>query len=519
MTTNCTRSIGAWLAGATTLSIAGSAFAAADASSDMATQIAQLKAANDALAAKVTKLEQNANGEQWLTEQRASEIRAIVSDVLADAGTRDSLQASGATAGWNKDQGGFFLASPSGDFKLNIKGQVQVRWAYNNRDNSGLTGTVPKESNWGFENRRTKLTFTGFVVDPSWIYEVKLVANRTTGTVSGATYSANNIVGSVEEIFIQKDFGNGIAVRAGQFKTPFIREELVSSSSQLAVERSLVNDVFSTKFGQGIQAEFGGRAGEQWRATAFYGDGMRANASSVPSSVTANAGGYAGSYTTSFNQNTTNWAFAGRVEYLGAGNWRQMRDLNSYIGDDKGWMIGLGAMGQSLRPTNEGTQTASATDSMWGITADLTMHFGGATLYAAGVYRDVQLAGNVATRGGGTSDSMGQWGAVVQGGYFLNNEVELFARYEVGSTDTDKFRVAEPGIELESNSIVTVGVNYLFGGNKDVKWTTDVGYALAPIGDFNSSGADWLSDGSSTAGNGFTNDGQWVLRSQIQLTF
>jgi hypothetical protein len=214
-----------------------------------------------------------------------------------------------------------------------------------------------------------------------------------------------------------------------------------------------VNDVFSTKFGQGLRAEFGGRAGERWRATAFYGDGLRTNALSVPSSVIANAAGYAGSYTTSFSQNTTNWAFAGRVEYLGAGNWRQMRDLNSYIGDDKGWMIGLGAMGQSLRSTNEVTQTASATDSRWGITADLTMHFGGATLSAAGVYRDVQLAGNVATRGGGTSDSMGQWGAVVQGGYFLNNEVELFARYEVGSTDTDKFRVAEPGIELESNSI------------------------------------------------------------------
>jgi hypothetical protein len=147
------------------------------------------------------------------------------------------------------------------------------------------------------------------------------------------------------------------------------------------------------------------------------------------------------------------------------------------------------------------------------------MHFGGATLYAAGVYRDVQLAGNVATRGGGTSDSMGQWGAVVQGGYFINPEIELFARYEVGSTDTDKFRVAEPGIELESNSIVTVGVNYLFGGNKDLKWSTDVGFALAPIGDFNSSGADWLTDGSSTAGSGFTNDGQWVVRSQIQLTF
>jgi hypothetical protein len=523
MNMTCTRSIGAWIAGATTLSIAGGAFAAADASSDMAKQIAELKAANDALAAKVTKLEQGANGEQWLTEQRADEIRSIVSDVLADAGTRDSLQGSGATAGWNKDQGGFFLASPSGDFKLNIKGQIQFRWAFNHRDNQGITSPSPafKEDVWGFENRRTKLAFTGFVVDPSWSYEVQLVMNRTPGSVSSGsqTFSSGNIVGSVENIWIQKDFGNGIMVRAGQFKTPFLREELVSSSAQLAVERSLVSDVFSTKFGQGIQAEFGGRAGEQWKALAFYGDGLRANATSVPTSVTSAAGGYAGGYTTPFSTNATNWAFAGRLEYLGAGNWKSMRDFNSYRGEEMGWMIGLGGMGQSLRPTTEGTQTASTTDSMWGVTADFTMNFGGASFFAYGVYRDVQLAGNVATRGGGTSDSMGQWGAVVQGGYFITNEVELYARYELGDTDTDKFRVADTGIDLQSNSIVTLGLNYFVGGNKDIKWTSDFGYAFTPIGDFNSSGADWLQDGSSTAGNGFTNDGQWVVRTQLQLLF
>jgi hypothetical protein len=33
---------------------------------------------------------------QWLTEQRAAEIRGIVTDVLADADTRSSLQGSGA---------------------------------------------------------------------------------------------------------------------------------------------------------------------------------------------------------------------------------------------------------------------------------------------------------------------------------------------------------------------------------------------------------------------------------------
>lgn len=374
---------------------------------------------------------------------------------------------------------------------------------------------------WGFENRRTKISFTGFVVDPSWTFEVQPVFNRTPGSISSGaqTLSSGNIVGSIENLWMQKDFGNGIMVRAGQFKAPFLREELVSSTTQLAVERTLVSDVFSTKFSQGVQVEFGGRAGEQWRAQVFYGDGLRANATGVPSTVTTAAGGFAGAFTTPFNSNATNWGFAGRFEYLGAGNWRAMRDFNSYKGDDLSWMIGLGGMSQSLRPTNEGTQSASATDSMWGVTADFSVNFGGASLFAYGVYRDVQLAGGVAQRGGGKSDSMGQWGAVVQGGLFVTNELEVFARYEIGDTDTDKFRVSDTGIELEKNSIVTVGLNYFFGGNKDIKLTGDVGFALTPIGDFNSSGGNWLQDVSSTAGNGFTNDGQWVIRTQLQLLF
>lgn len=508
------------LAGATTLSIAGAALGA-DINDDMARQLQELRAANEALAAKVTRLEQSAGSDKWLTDERAAEIRAIVTDVLADADTRSSLQGASMTGGWNKDQGGFFLASPSGDFKLNIKGQIQFRWAYNHRDTEGAAAPAPKDDTWGFENRRTKLTFAGFVVDPSWSYEVKLVMNRTPASISSGaqTFSSGNIVGSAEDLWAQKDFGNGMMLRAGQFKTPFLREELTSSASQLAVERSLVNDVYSTKFSQGLQLEIGGRAGEQWRGLLFYGDGMRANASSVPTSATANAGGYAGSYTTSFNQNTTNYAFAGRLEYLGQGTWKAMKDFNSYIGDERSWMVGVGGMAQSLRPATDATPTASTTDSMWGATADASINFGGATLFAYGVYRHVQLAGDVAVRGGGTSDSMDQWGAVVQGGYFVSSDTELFARYEMGSTDTDQFRVADPGVDLDGDSIVTVGLNYFIGGNKDLKWTTDVGYAFTPIGDFNSSGGNWLSDVSSTAGNGFSNDGQWVIRSQFQLLF
>ena len=62
-------------------------------------------------------------------------------------------------------------------------------------------------------------------------------------------------------------------------------------------------------------------------------------------------------------------------------------------------------------------------------------------------------------------------------------------------------------------------MNYFVGGRKELKWTTDIGDALVPVGDFNSSGSDWLTDGSSTTGNGFSDDGQWVLRTQFQLLF
>lgn len=521
---------GVVFAGATTLSFAGGVVAD---DGELARQIADLKRANEALAAKVERLEASSNGDEWLTEQRADEIRGIVTDVLADADSRTSLQSAGATAGWNKDQGGFFIASPNGDFKLNIKGQIQFRWAYDHRSNDGITTTnqpgtgsqsIPKENVWGFENRRTKLAFTGFVIDPSWTYEIQPVFNRSPGSVTSGdqTFSSGNIVGSVENVWIQKTFDNGFNVRVGQFKSPFLREELVSSSAQLAVERTLVSDMFSTKFSQGIQFEYGGRTGDPLKAQFFYGDGLRANGTSVPTNTATSwantAGGFAGGYTTPFNANLTNWAFAGRLEWLGAGNWRQFRDLNSFRGEEFGWMAGVGGMGQSIRPQNEGEVSDKTTKSMWGVTADLTMDFGGSNLFVYGVYRRVNLTGDVTTRDG-EADGMNQWGAVVQGGVFVSNEVELFARYEVGDTDTDQFRTVEPGVELALDSIVTAGFNYYIDGNKDVKWTTDFGYAFTPIGDFASSGADWLQDFSGSTGDGFTNDGQWVFRTQLQLLF
>jgi hypothetical protein len=485
---------------------------AADGNDEALRQIEELRRQNEQLAQKVAQLEKVASDDgAWLTEERAAQIRSLVQDVVADADTRSSLQADGATAGWNK---GFFLASADGSFRLNIKGQVQVRWAYNSRDvpsgplASGQSSVNTVDDNWGFENRRTKIAFTGHIIDPTVTFEVQPVWSRSSGS------NSSNANGSIENIWIQKAYANGIAIRAGQFKAPYLREELVSSTSQLAVERSMLNDYFSAKFTQGVQMEW---EQELFRLQGFYGDGFRANGVNASNNAGV-MGNYNGSYVTDSGTNRTNYAFAGRAELKLAGNWRQFRDLSSFRGEDMGILLGVSGMAQSLRPT---PTTATSAKSMWGMSVDATLDLGGANLFGYFVYRDVALAGTPAVRGGGTDDALGQFGFLVQGGFFVIDELELFARYEYGDSDGDQYRVTanSRNAELERLSVVTVGVNFypMGSANKDLKWTTDIGFALDPVGDFASSGTNWLQD--VTPANGTTEDGQWVVRSQIQLLF
>ena len=119
------------------------------------TQIKQLNDLVQELRTEVSELKMS-KSEKWLTEQRANEIRGLVHDVLADADTRTNLLGSSATAGYN---GGAFLVSEDGNWKLKINGQLQSRWIYN--DASG------QDDAHGFEQRRTKLKFAGHIIDPS----------------------------------------------------------------------------------------------------------------------------------------------------------------------------------------------------------------------------------------------------------------------------------------------------------------------------------------------------------------
>jgi len=590
--TTLSRTIG--LLAITTLSIAPAAIAAsAERTSD---DMSSLRAEIDALKNRVKTQDaeigriKSEQSEQWLTEERAKEIRTIVQDVLADADTRASLQSSGATAGYDK---GFFLASPDGNFKLVIGGQLQIRYAASRLSSrslgqldpgtyqppqTGAQGSFPggteikgyqgyfgnnadiKRTARGFEVRRMKLDFSGHVVDPSWQYKVVLAMSQTSGqtafndvTVTTSQFGVQSVgVGSsasagpgaggssagLEDAWIRKELDPNWSVKVGQFKSPFLKEELTSSKYQLAAERSLTNQFFSTKFTQGIELTF---QNDCFRVLASFNDG--GNNANTTSAIGNNA----------LNGTFTQYAVTGRAEWKIAGDWKQFNDMTSFNGEKfamyvggavnwqrgggdmpdayvNSWTAGGGTMAgaplipvSALRypnniPTNGNDDVKNLT-----YTLDTMVDFGGVSLFAAFIGNIAYglPAGWVANPSGGFTGVNGNtpnnisnvpaawgggsaatfvpgygygnspiysYGIVAQAGWFIVDDVEIFGRYEYYTTlnngangyagNTASFWGAVPGGSSPfANNTINNGVNPGFPGpNNGVNSPTD-GYA------------------------------------------
>jgi phosphate-selective porin OprO/OprP len=436
-----------------------------------ADRVQQLESRVAELEGLVTKLGGESGG-MWMTQARADEIRSLVQDVLADADNRSSLLQGGPIAGWDK---GFKIGSPDGNFLLQLGGNIQVRFGWGHRDGSS------DDDRWGFEVRRAKLAFSGHVVDPTWKYQIQGAFNRDTKsyvTSVGVDFDAEDVMTStssitgpfeLEDAYIEKDLGNGWYVRFGQFKLPFMHEELVSSKRQLTVERSLINATFSVVRSQAVEV---GYEADTFRVMAAYSDGARA----------AN---------TSFLAYDTEYAVTGRVEVVLAGNWKQFDDFASWRGEEFGLLVG-GAI--HYQGGEFGTTAVEMDTLSW--TVDAHAEFGGFNLFVAIVGRHLEF--NTV----GMAD-LDQIGFVVQGGVFITEDIEGFARFEWGDDDM---------LGNDELAILTIGATRYFSKHQ-LKWTTDIGFAFDEIeSTWASSGAGWQTDASGM-------DGQIVVRSQFQLLF
>ncbi len=469
-------------------------------------EIADLRSMVETLKGEVDVLRAQ-DSDQWLDERRSEQIRGLVQDVLADADTRASLQGSGATSGYKS---GFFVQSADGNWKLKINGQIQVRWNYNHAPDGSAdapaavgvgTGAGGAASDqYGFQIRRAKLKFSGNVIDPSWGYKVTLVNERNVGNSN--TY--------LEDAWIQKKMENGTYLKVGQFKAPFLREELVSSTAQLAVERSMLNNQFTYGWTQGI--EFGTKTDNLW-ARVWYGDG--------PHSL--NSVG---------NDGSTNSVVA-RADYMLSGDWK---DWKSFTGrglkSDSYAFVGAAFQWFNIsenRASNDHEYGGADATRTYGFTVDASVGGTGWTAYTAFMYADGRNGG------GGSPDDATGWGWMAQGGFDVAEDVQLFGRYELGDitnysstsvtgdpadpTTTGAWAAADH--RNGHDSTVTLGVNYWPSGVKNVKLTADLGYAFSFLNDGGSvASADYVSSGNGwRADENGSDGGQWLVRAQMQLLF
>jgi len=364
-------------------------------------------------------------------------------------------------------------------------------------------GTVLDNENnnteWGFENRRTKLDFQGNVFSKDWTYRVRAAFNQGAPRVAiagapGAVVpnQGANGAAAIDFAYIEKSMDNGMSIRVGQFQAPWMREVLVDSAYQLAAERSVLAGLFGQGYSQGIQVGYQ-TDGMRFTGGAFDGVGGQ-------DTIGLFGGGNYNSQNTNWNNTTTNYSFAGRAEFKISGDWSQFNDFSSAKGSEAGMMAGVAAVYQRAN-----WNSVVSSSKMFGVTGDFTWDFGGASLFASGVWVNNEDP---------TGNKNNPWGVMVQGGYFVTEEAELFARYEFINYDTP-----DTGVGSNKYNGLTVGANYFFNAN--VKLTCDFTYNMKSLSGANAgaalNGAGLRQDSISNSMTG--NKGQYVVRAQLQLLF
>jgi hypothetical protein len=399
------------------------------------------------------------NDEQWLTEQRATEIKALVHEVLADADTRASLQDTGMTAGWNEH---FFLGSTDGRFLLIFEGLAQIRFIYNWHSATIPPGSPDNNDRWryGFENTRTQLTFRGHVFDDNIEYLVRGEYARSNGNMT------------LLDTWVRYLFNDEWALRFGQFKLPFARETLVADSEYQGVERSLVNLVLGLGRSQGVELQYGGTRD---RFNLALSDGAQRQ-------------------NTVWSVKDTEYALGARYEHLFAGSWEQFVSMTSPKNQEFGLLAGVAAYYDQTEATNEFTTTRDEV-RQFRATGDVQVDWGGASLFGSAYYAYVDAPGSITNI----------FGFMVEGGYYIAPKWEVYARAE--------YAFGEIGdADIETLQLLTLGVNYYIDG-QDVKWSTDISFG------FNEIQSPFVNDQAGFRTDGPGGDPQVVVRTQFQLLF
>lgn len=471
---------------------------------EMAERLDQLEARNDALQGRVNELEA-VEGEAWLTEVRADEIRGVVTDVLADAETRTSLQSSGITAGW---EDGFFLQSPDGRFRLNVGGMVQSRYLYSSLRETYLQvgDTVvfgdQKGSRSGYEIPHARLDFNGNVFGPGTAFRVMGEYANQRGEMfqpwgENANYYGThngNAAGQFRllDAWISHDITPGFSMRAGQFKLPFDRGWEMPIKYQVTGERTTVAHHMGLGRSQGVEARW---TSDSVRIRGSISDGGNDNllyGLYLDGTQPMNSPWW-------YQQ--AQWALSGRLEWKMAGSWKAFDRMTSPPGEDFSVMMGFGVHAQRNKLTigqKNNTQGPNNRNEWLAATTDLTMNFGGASITASGYYHNVKAQSAIPVQPfaapGSANNPTYDLGAVqmlglsVYGSVYVASDIEMFAGWDYMSIIDNPMgslaSVTETHMQIyddpQAFNAITLGFNWFVDG-EDLKFTLAFTYLPSQV--------------------------------------
>jgi len=409
--------------------------------------------------------------------QSSDEVRATVAQVLSDAESRSSLLAAGDAG---HDGSRFFIAGDG--FRLNVGGLLQFRYVMNFRD----SGSTPGFSNGndefvhGFQMARTKVDFNG-ELNKDWFFRVRIGNNDSSSGDLNFDYA-----------YAGYKFANGWKATWGQFKLPLLREELVSDSRQLAVDRSFVNGVFTQGYSQGVELAY---EAEQWRAMFAFSDGLNCANTDFNSRESVPAGGFGLGIS-----GQAEYAFTARGEFLLSGNFKQFEDFTSEKGSDFGAMIGAAIHWQQSDNTNNFGDTDVQTLRY---TVDGSLKGDSWNVFGAfiGDHTKARAAGI-------DGQDIDNFGAVVQGGWRFAQNTEVFARWDGLFVDNDLIVTGKKNFNF-----ITAGFNQYYAGHA-AKATADFVYSLQDSSNLSS-----LLPNTQVGLLGQAKSGEVVVRLQFQVVF
>jgi len=414
--------------------------------------------------------------------------RAYAAELVADAGSRASLLQGGGGAGF--DGSGFNISDGTGNNVLYVGGAAQFRYTadfrddeVNDTDGDGEDDGANNDFTHGFSTPNTRIWTWGHVWSKDLTYKIRLYTNDG-GDIT------------LEDAWGEYAFEGGLAFRWGQFKLPLLREENIESEHQLLVDRSVVNQRFSQGYSQGIQLSY---TSDSFRVVGAFSDGL----------------GTAG---TDFNSGAeSDYALTARFDFKIAGDsWNRFNDFTSWRSQEFAALVGGAIHWQ------DGGETGGTSDiETLRYTLDGSVEGSGWNLYGAFVGDSIE-AGE-----GGDTDT---FGGLLQGGVFVTDQVEIFARWDAIFLDDDSSGDGDGGNDDDLH-FLAAGVNYYISPESHaVKFTGQVGYAVNSsngvfFGGSDGGTPDDSSDdaaGFGSTSNGFlgqSEDGEFNIQLQMQVMF